>query len=167
MSLDRDTDLDTRTDATDPFEARWSWKAGGLAGFVATVAMGAAISVGHLPTLRIAVAGLYGQSGSLAAGWAAHLLHGTLFGGLFALLLADPGLHRLSDWYWKTVVAGVVYGTMLAVAGAGIVMPIWLGAVGFPTPPSIPNVTVPLLLWHLVYGLVLGGLFPVLEGTLP
>jgi hypothetical protein len=27
----------------------------------------------------------------------------------------------------------------------------------------IPNVTVPLLVWHVVYRVVLGGLFPSLE----
>jgi hypothetical protein len=54
-------------------------------------------------------------------------------------------------------VAGLV---ATAAMGIGITLPIWLGAVGFTTPPSIPNVTVPLLVWHLLYGLVLGALFP-------
>lgn len=93
----------------------------------------------------------------------AHLFHGTLFGMIFAAVLADPGLYRVNERIWKSVVAGAVYGLVLAVAGAGIIMPIWLGVVGFPTPPSIPNVTTPLLIWHAIYGVVLGGLFPFVK----
>jgi hypothetical protein len=150
---------DSGTETRDPFETRWAWKAGAVAGLVATLVMGVAISLTDLATLRGAIAGLYGLRGNLAAGWGAHLFHGTLFGVIFAWVLADPGLQGLSDWAWKTVVAGVVYGLVLAVVGAGIVMPIWLGLVGFPAPPSLPNVTIPMLGWHVVYGAVLGGLF--------
>lgn len=163
MSVNKDHDTDVGGETTDPFEAPWAWKGGGIAGFLATIVMGMFISVMNLPTLQLAIAGLYGQTGSLIAGWLAHLVHGTLFGLIFALLLSDPGLYRVTDWYWKTIVAGVVYGMMLAIVGAGIIMPIWLGFAGFPTPPSIPNVTTPMLVWHLIYGLVLGSLFPLLE----
>lgn len=163
MSVNKDYDQDTRSDNTNPFEATWAWKGGGLAGFVATVVMGIVISVMHLDTLRLAIAGLYGQSGNLIAGWIAHLVHGTLFGIIFALLMADPGLYRITDWHWKTIIAGIIYGLMLAIVGAGFIMPVWLGIVGFPTPPLIPNVTTSMLIWHLIYGIVLGGLFPFLE----
>ncbi len=163
MSVNNDHDQGIGDETATPFEATWAWKGGGIAGFLATVVMGTVISVMHLPTLQLAIAGLYGQSGNLIAGWVAHLVHGTLFGMIFALLLSAPGLYRVTEWYWKTIVAGIVFGMMLAVVGAGIIMPIWLGVTGFSTPPPIPNVTTPLLLWHLIYGLVLGGLFPVLE----
>lgn len=163
MSVNEGRDQERGNDTTSPFETTWAWKGGGLAGFLATIVMGAFITAMNLPTLQLAIAGLYGQSGDLAAGWFAHLAHGTLFGMLFALVLSDPGLYKVTDWHWKTVVAGAVYGLMLAIAGAGIIMPIWLGFAGFPTPLSIPNVTVPMLIWHLIYGLVLGGIFPVVE----
>ncbi|PSQ09449.1 hypothetical protein BRC93_12885 [Halobacteriales archaeon QS_5_70_15] len=88
------------------------------------------------------IAGLYGSEGSLAAGWIAHPIHGSLFGAVSAAVLADPGLYRVTEWVWKTVVAGVVYGLVLAVVGAGIVMHIWLGVVGVSMATSIPNVSV-------------------------
>jgi hypothetical protein len=157
-------ETETTTGATTPFEATVSWRAGGAAGFVATAVMGAAISAMDLGTLRVAIAGLYGFEGSLVAGWAAHLVHGTLFGVVFAALLADPGLHRVSEWLWKTLVAGVVFGLVLAVVGAGIVLPIWLGVVGVDVGASVPFVTVPSLLWHAVYGVVLGAGFHLLDG---
>lgn len=147
----------------DPFTARWTWKGGMAAGFVATLVMGVTIGVMQLETLRLAIAGLYGSPGSLAVGWVAHLIHGTVFGAIFAGILTDPGLYGLTRWRWKTLVAGVVFGLVLAIVGAGIIMPIWLGFVGFPTPPSIPNVTLPILGWHLVYGTVLGLVYPFVD----
>ncbi|SFR64444.1 hypothetical protein [Halogeometricum limi] len=163
MSVRNQAKERVRDDGTSPFETTWPWRGGAVAGLLATVVTGIVISAMQLSTLQVAIAGLYGQSGSLVAGWVAHLVHGTLFGMLFALLLSDPGLYRLTDWYWKTILAGVVYGLVLAVVGAGILMPIWLDVVGGATPLSIPNVTVPMLLWHVTYGLVLGGAFAVVE----
>jgi hypothetical protein len=154
----------TETGAKTPFETTVSWRAGGLSGFVATAAMGTAISAMDLGTLRVAIAGLYGFEGSLVAGWAAHLLHGTLFGVVFAGVLADPGLHRVSEWLWKSLVAGAVFGLVLAVVGAGIVLPIWLGVAGVEVGATVPFVTVPSLLWHAVYGVVLGVGFHLLDG---
>lgn len=151
------------SDSMAAFESDWAWKGGALAGLVATVVMGVAISAMNLGTLQLAIPGLYGLEGNLVAGWIAHVAHGTIFGLIFAGFMADPGLYRISDWVWKTLVAGIVFGMMLAIVGAGIVMPIWLGAAGFTTPPSIPNITKPMLLWHFIYGTVLGLLYPFVE----
>jgi hypothetical protein len=151
----------------DPFAARWNWRGGALAGLLATAAMGLAITAMNLSTLRVAIAGLYGQEGNLVVGWLAHLLHGTLFGLLFAALLADPGLYRVEASVWKSTAAGVLYGVVLAVAGAGIIMPIWLSLAGVSNPPTAPFVTLPTLVWHLVYGVVLGGVFPFTRGLRP
>lgn len=163
MTLNDNRDQESGTETKAPFEKGWAWKGGGIAGLVATIAMGAAISSMDLSTLQLAIAGLYGQSGNLITGWFAHLVHGSLFGMLFSLLLSDPGLYRITDWYWKSTLAGVVYGMMLAIVGAGIIMPIWLSVAGFSSPPAVPNVTLPVLVWHLVYGVVLGGVYPLVE----
>lgn len=163
MSTENDTEAVPTHEPTRPFTGTWAWRGGAVAGLLASVVMGLGITLMNLPTLQATIAGLYGQAGSLLAGWLAHLVHGTLFGVLFAFLLADPGLYRLTERRWKTLAAGVVFGLVLAVVGAGIIMPIWLGVAGFPTPPSIPNVTGPMLLWHLLYGVVLGGVYPLVE----
>jgi riboflavin transporter FmnP len=142
-----------------PFATTCNWRGGAVAGLVATVTMGAFIAGVDMPTLRSAVAGLYGQAGNLFVGWAAHLVHGTLFGVVFAVVMSDPGLHRVEESVVATVLAGVFYGMVLAVAGAGIVMPIWLSLAGFASPPTAPFVTAPMLAWHVVYGVVLGATF--------
>lgn len=166
--VDAGTDVEDVPDAVagNPFEGEWHWRAGALAGFAAAVVAGVAVSAVRLETLRVAIAGLYGFEGDLAAGWLAHLGHGTLFGLWFAFVLSDPGFHHLSDWWWKTLLAGVVYGVLLAVAGAGIIMPLWLGFVGVPRPETIPHVTPSLLGWHALYGAVLGLAYPFVERRL-
>lgn len=144
------------------FETGVSWKGGALAGALATVATGIGITVLGLDTLAIVIAALYGQSGSLVTGWIAHVVHGTIFGIIFAAILTDPGLYRLADSRPKTTVAGLVYGLILAVIGAGIIMPIWLALAGFPEPPSLPYITTSSLLWHGIYGIVLGVIYPTI-----
>jgi len=151
--------VSTEAATAGPFTTTIDWRGGAVAGLAATVVMGAFIAGVNLPTLRSSIAGLYGQAGSLVVGWAAHLVHGTLFGVVFATVMADPGLHRVKQSVLRTVLAGVSYGVVLAVAGAGIIMPIWLSLAGFANPPTPPFVTVPMLAWHLVYGVVLGATF--------
>lgn len=145
------------------FESDWAWRGGAFAGFVAAVVMGIVMMITNQEILQQSIAGLYGQQGSLIFGWTVHLVHGTLLGALFSFLLADPGLYRLTDWWWKTLLAGVVFGLVLAVIGAGIILPVWLEALGYPSPPSFPFVTTGVLLWHLVYGAILGAVFPFVE----
>lgn len=159
----RDPDRVTQLINPDPFKTDLNWRSGAIAGLNATVIMGGLIWVMNAETLRLAIASLYGFKGSFVVGWVSHLVHGTLFGVVFALVLTDPALYRLSDWVWKTTVAGLVYGLVLAVIAAGIIMPIWLGVTGFVNPPSIPNVTVPMLIWHSAYGITLGSIYAVIQ----
>ena len=153
----------TRTTVVGRLVDEIRWRNGAIAGLVATVAMSLAIAVTDLEVLRVAVAGLYGREGSLLVGWVAHLVHGSLFGVVFAAMLADAALDGLPAGPARTAAAGAAYGVLLAVVGAGIIMPIWLAVVGFSEPPTLPHVTAPLLAWHLVYGLVLGAVFSVLS----
>lgn len=148
------------SERASPFDAEWALKGGAVAGMVAAAVTAVAILVVDLPTLRQAIAGLYGSEGSLAVGLLAHLVHGTAFGILFAAILSDPVLYRVSEEPARCLGAGVVYAVVLAVAGAGVIMPMWLGIVGFADPPALPHVTAPMLGWHLVYGVVLGAAFP-------
>lgn len=158
--MQTDTPSESGYQAQPRFESTAAWKGGALAGALAATVMGVLVTVMDLTTLRVLIAGLYGLSGSLVAGWVTHLVHGTIFGVIFAAVLSDPGLYRLTDWRWKTALAGLVYGLLLAIVAAGIVMPIWLRAAGLPDPPAAPFVTTSSLLWHGVYGLVLGAIMP-------
>jgi hypothetical protein len=146
----------------DPFESRLDWRGGIVAGLVAAVAMGVGITVVEPALLATEIAGLYGASGSLAVGWLVHLGHGALFGLVFAVVVADPTLANFSHRYPGSVIAGLIWGLVLAVVGMGLLMPMWLDAVGV-TAPEIPYIGASLVAWHLLFGVVLGVAFPLLD----
>jgi hypothetical protein len=147
----------------DILEPEWPWRAGALAGLLATVATTIVIAVVNIEIID-QIAGLYGLEGNIFAGAIVHLLHGTLFGALFAMIVADPPISPDSGRRLLFPLGGLVYGVVLAVVGAGIIMPIWLGQVGYTSEAAIqiPYVTVGTLVWHAVFGLVLGTVYELL-----
>lgn len=133
-----------------------AWKGGVLAGLVAGVVMGAMLTMQMGPVIRVAIPSMYGLSG-LAAGWVVHLFHSAVLGVAFAGLAGSLGF---GESVGRSAGLGVAYGFVLWVLLAAVVMPIWLGAVGFPKAPPLPNFNPMSLVGHLVYGLVLGIAFP-------
>lgn len=133
-------------------------KEGATAGLAAGIAMGIVMSLWNPDILREAIAALYGFGGSLLFGWVAHLVHSIIFGVIFALILRDPSLYDMPERDDRILLIGVVYGLLLAVVAAGIIMPMWLTAVGFEAPPPMPNITLQSLAWHVIYGVVLVGM---------
>ena len=150
-------------DEQSEFEAPVAWRGGALAGAVATVATMAVILPVEPSLFSETIAGMYGQEGLITVGIGAHLVHGTLFGILFAGVLSDPGIVGITKWLWRTVVAGIIFGLLLAVMATGFVLPAWTQFVGLSNPPTMPYVTGTLLAWHLLYGTVLGLIFPFTE----
>jgi len=149
--------------SVEPFDGHLALLGGAGAGFVAAVAMGLTFVLFEPALLRDYVPGLYGFAGSLVVGWLAHLGHGILFGLVFAVVMDDPSLVSVSGRIWTAVLAGVVFGIVLAVVGTGIVLPMWSRAAGFSPAPAIPFVTAALLVGHVVFGAVLGALFHVVD----
>lgn len=136
------------------------WQAGVVGGILGAAAMAIAVSAMNPPTLSMAIPGLYGLSGGIA-GWVVHLSHGATLGVVFAAIVGPDGLSLGSTG--KYVGAGAVWGVVTWALLAAIIMPVWLGAVGFPNAPPLPNFAVPSLLWHLIYGIVLGAVYPTLR----
>ncbi len=150
-------------DEESEFDAPVAWRGGALAGAVATVSTMAVILPVEPSLFSETIAGMYGQEGSIGIGIGAHLVHGTLFGLLFAGVLSDPGIVGITQWLWRTVVAGVIFGLLLAVMATGFILPAWTQFVGLSNPPTMPYVTATLLAWHVLYGAVLGFVFPFAE----
>jgi uncharacterized membrane protein YagU involved in acid resistance len=144
--------------------AEGDWKAGVVAGIVGAVAMAALVLVMNPQTLTVAIPSLYGLAPpeSAAAGLVVHVSHGAVLGVAFAALVEAVG----SESSTRTVSLGFAWGVAAWVVLAVLLMPLWLSAVGSPADPPFPNVALPSLLWHVVYGVVLGRVYDVLEGEL-
>lgn len=146
---------ETRTGTVGATEQS-SWKGGVVAGLAGGAVMGIMLSIMMTPVITGAIPALYGLSGGVA-GWVIHLSNSAILGVVFAAIAgrADVGADLT-----KSAGTGVVYGIVLWVVFAAIVMPIWLSAVGFPMAPPLPNFNPMSLVGHVAYGLVLGAVYP-------
>jgi hypothetical protein len=134
------------------------WQAGVVGGIAGAAVMAVLVSVMNAAVLNGAIPGLYGLSGGVA-GWTVHLSHGAVLGVVFAALVGSIGWGSTG----RTVGLGIAWGTVTWVGLAALVMPLWLRAIGFPQAPPFPNFAIPSLLWHVVYGGVLGVAYAVLR----
>ena len=132
-----------------------SWQHGVEAGLIGGLVMGVLFSLLMPPVIENAIPALVGLSGGLA-GWIVHMSISAVFGVVFVAALAHPRIAAVADSIGGVVGLGLAYGAILWIVAAGIVMPLWLAAVGFPSPPPLPNLGLMGLLVHLAFGLVLG-----------
>lgn len=142
------------------------WQAGIVGGLVGGLAMGAMLSMTNAPALEGAIPALYflAPPPNGLAGWVVHMSHSAILGVVFAAIMG-AGLGRFSDSVGATTAIGAVYGIVLWAVLAALVMPIWLAAVGFPGAPPFPNFALPgSLPAHVVYGAVLGAVYPYAKG---
>lgn len=124
---------------------------------IAGIAMGVYLhfDAGLLPV----IGALYAVERAIV-GWITHLFHSIVFGLFFAAGLTTPVLRRFDSIAGQTVI-GIVWGLVLWLFAAGIVMPIWLHLVGFEA--LLPNLTGPGLIGHLIWGSLMGGLYTILS----
>lgn len=136
-----------------------SWQAGVLGGIVGAAVMGALVLAMNPPTIAVAMPSMYGLAPppNPAAGLVVHLSHGAVLGVAFAAGVGALGI----DSQGRLLAAGVGWGVVTWAVLAAIIMPVWLGAVGSPASPPFPNFAPPSLLWHVVYGAVLAGVYAV------
>jgi hypothetical protein len=150
--------MSTVTEQTQETEtSNDNWKAGVIGGIAGSFAMGVAVLAMNAATLAVAIPSLYGLAPppNPVVGMVVHLFHGTVLGVVFVAVLSAIDL----DSTGSIVGAGLAWGVVTWVALAALLMPVWLGTVGSPASPPFPNFAVPSLLWHLIYGLVLGGVY--------
>lgn len=137
-----------------------SWKGGVVAGVAGGAGMAVLMVVMNPKPLVGAIPSLYGLTPpSPAAGVFVHRSHAAVLGVAFAALVGitdrvDTGNRA------ETVVAGVAWGVTTWVVLVAIVMPVWLSVVGSPVSLPLPNLVPGSLLWHVVYGGVVGAMFP-------
>jgi signal transduction histidine kinase len=123
-----------------------------VASIIAGIAMGLILQsyTGAIPV----IGALYGVDLPVV-GWITHLFHSVVFAIGFAGALTRPTLARVSRSQSNVVLIGIAYGVLLWLIAAGIVMPIWLTAVGVPA--TLPNLSGVGLVGHVLWGAVLAG----------
>lgn len=145
-------------------EPTGNWKAGVVGGIVGSVVMGALVLLMSPPTLAVAIPSLYtlAPPASPGAGLFVHISHGAVLGVGFAALARgfDVQSNR------ALVGLGLAWGVVTWVLLAALLMPVWLSVVGSPANPPFPNFAVPSLVWHVVYGLVLAGVYTATKDLL-
>ncbi|WP_262342835.1 hypothetical protein [Haloplanus rubicundus] len=137
------------------------WLAGAGGGFVGSVLFGLIMMyVVPAPMLSVVIPAMYGIEGpALLAGWAIHQFHGVALGLAYvALVRALPGRVRSAARDRTAALGlGVAYGVLTTAVLAVLVMPVWLGVVGFAGAPPFPNVSYPgtlvSLVGHVVYAI--------------
>jgi hypothetical protein len=151
--------MSTRTRTVEPASAITAngWVAGAIGGFVGSVAFGLIMMyVIPAPMLEIVIPAMYGIEGpALLAGWAIHQFHGVVLGLAYVALVRVTPVRDAARGRTGALGLGVAYGVLTTVVLAGLVMPVWLGAVGFAGSPPFPNVSYPgtvvSLVGHVVY----------------
>jgi hypothetical protein len=149
--------MSTETQTQTPGTAAGNWKAGVVGGIVGAIVMGGLVLAMRTPVLAVAIPSLYtlAPPANPGLGFAVHLSHGAVLGGIFAGFVDAFEL----DSAKAQIGAGVGWGVLTWVVLAALVMPVWLSVVGSPASPPLPNFAPPSLLWHVVYGGVLGGVY--------
>jgi hypothetical protein len=117
---------------------------------------------GGMPMMSMIAMILGSTSGAI--GWLYHLFNSALIGAIFAWMLGT----RISS-YGSGLGWGAAYGFAWWILGGLILMPVLLGMSPFAPLMMAPmrGVAVGSLIGHLVYGLILGGLYIRLARPVP
>jgi hypothetical protein len=140
------------------------------AGLFAGIAFGLMMQMMTAPTPdggRMPMIAMVGQiigSPTLAAGWAYHLFNSAVIGAIFGWVFGA----RASD-YTRGLGWGAAYGFAWWILGGLVLMPVLLGMSSFAPLIMAPMhmVAVGSLIGHLVYGLILSGVFVALRRSAP
>lgn len=137
-------------------ESAWRlWPPALLAGVVAGGAM--AVPMVLFSDMMALIGSLYGVE-SLLAGVAGHVAFSLLFAGAYAEITSYGTLKPYTYRYRTSVGLGVMWAIVLYSVAAGVLMPLWMQAIGV-TRFSVPVVNELFLGAHLVYGVVLAVTF--------
>jgi hypothetical protein len=131
---------------------------GGIAFTVLTVRV-TPEQVGNVPLL-------YGVEESAPIGVFIHLVHSIAVGIIYAWGAGFDTLHDFATRVVPGVILGLAFGIFLWLVAASVLMPFWLGVVTSRS-PSVPDFDLVYFVGHVVYGVILGGGYPLLLTRMP
>lgn len=132
----------------------------GVAALVAGVVMG--VLMDQIAGIMPVVGALYGVENQ-TVGWVTHLFHSVVFGLLFAAACTVASIEDVAATFRGTTALGLGWGLILWLVAAGVIMPIWMIAVGLDA--TVPNLSATGLVSHAVWGVILGALYAVLPNS--
>lgn len=140
------------------------------AGLAAGIVFGMMMQMMSAPTPNggtmpmMAMVAMVVRSDSALVGWIYHLFNSAVIGAIFGWVAAC----RLPS-LTAGLTGGAAYGFVWWILGALILMPVFLGM-----PPFAPLMMEPMrpvamgsLMGHLIYGIILGGVFVMLRQAVP
>lgn len=155
--------------AQTPESFSYPWVAGVFGGVTGGVGMGLILHVGGVIPF---IGALYGWP-TVLGGWTAHLINSVLIGLLFAAILSRPVVREQTTSVTECLVLGTVYAAAVGLVTGGLMLPISATALGAGALPHSPFpasgvlggglVAVSVGVAHLVYGLLLGATYGVLN----
>jgi uncharacterized membrane protein YagU involved in acid resistance len=115
------------------------------------------------PLVALALPSMYGLAGpDVAVGWAIHQFHGVVLALAYVAAVQWAPLAGRARTVRGALSLGVAYGVASTAVLSVLLMPLWLGAVGYPHTPPFPDLATPEKLWS-VFGHV-GYALPVTLG---
>lgn len=140
------------------------WKRGAIGGLVGGLLFGVLLSVSSPGVIHTAIPALYGLGPEAGViGWTLHMSHAVVLGVAFAAVTDTARLRAQFDTNRGGGLVGLTYGLVLWVILGAVVMPVWLGAMGFAGAPAVPNVDPTSMAGHVAYGVALGVTYAVLS----
>ena len=127
---------------------------GGFVGVMMQMMQAPTPDGGRVPVMQMVA--MVVRSDSIAVGWLYHLFNSAVIGGVFGWLFGG----RIVG-YGSGFTNGAIWGIVWWVLGGLILMPVLLGMPAFAPLRMAPmrGVAMGSLVGHLVYGLILGGVF--------
>ncbi len=135
---------------------------GAIAGLTGGVIFGAMMQIMRAPTPEggsvpvMQMVAMVVRSDSIAVGWLYHLFNSAALGALFGAIFGNR-IHGYSSGY----AYGAIWGIVWWVLGGLILMPLLLGMPAFAAlrMPEMRMMAMGSLIGHLLFGLILGGVF--------
>ena len=149
-----------RTAEVELGAGRNRWIVAVVVGLIGTIVFGLLAMV-MMPDMMGMIGAMYGFEGNMVVGWSAHLFHGAVFALVYAAIVSVDQLRPYASRVAHGAGLGLVYGVIIWVLAASIVMPFWLGM-----PEMVPDFNVMSLVGHIVYGVIVGAGYPMLVGML-
>jgi hypothetical protein len=147
--------LTTRLRAVAPIE----WVVAAVGAFIGSVPLGLMMQYGNPePLIALALPMMYGLSGpDLLAGWAIHQFHGVALAVVYVAVVQWQPLTEYATTLRGAAILAVIVGVVSTALLSVLLMPLWLGAVGYPFTPVFPDLAMPEKLWsvlgHIIYAL--------------